>query len=71
MRGQVVDEFTEVNSNIGKHHGFFLNENTHIFEVDNDCYIYDLYLNDEKVIGQNKNYKRKINIGKIKDCCYD
>jgi hypothetical protein len=51
MRGQVVDEFTEVNSNIGKHHGFFLNENTHIFEVDNDCYIYDLYLNDEKVIG--------------------
>lgn len=49
LRGEVEDAYTEDNSNIGKHLSFFLSDRSHIFEINDHCYLYELYFNEEKL----------------------
>lgn len=51
LRGEVEDVYTEDNSNIAKHRCFFLSERAHIFEINDQCYLFELYFNDERLEG--------------------
>lgn len=46
LRGEVEDDYNEDNSNINKHLYFFLDQKTHIFIIDDNNYLYELYRND-------------------------
>lgn len=49
LSGEIEDAFTEDNSNIGKSMCFFLGNKTHIFEISDTGYMFELYFNDEKL----------------------
>ena len=50
---------------------FKLGKHTDIFIIDNEKYIYEIYMKDLQPEGENKNYKKKINIANILESYYD
>lgn len=58
-------------SNLDKHFCFFVNGRTPLFVLDQEFNLYEVYGKEQMTEGENRSYKKKVNIDEAISCFYD
>ena len=59
------------NSNLEKHHAFFMGGRTPLFVLDHSFSIYEVYEKSEEGEGENRSYRKKVGGEEAIACFYD